>query len=147
MDELISRQAAIDAFEDTTFTKNEIRRRLSEVPPAQPEPCEDAVSRKAAIAQMQGLSKWNGIIADSCVDFEDVISVLENKENLPPVTPKQRTGEYVHVSGYSDQYKCTACGIDIVPMRVVKFCPECGTKILKMISGERIIYPWEGDAE
>lgn len=33
----ISRQAAIDAFEDTTFTKNEIRRRLSELPPAQPE--------------------------------------------------------------------------------------------------------------
>lgn len=32
----ISRQAAIDAFEDTTFTKNEIRRRLSELPPAQP---------------------------------------------------------------------------------------------------------------
>ena len=58
---------------------------------AQPEPCEDAVSRRAAIAQMQGLPKWNGIIADSCVDFEDVISVLENKENLPPVTPKQRT--------------------------------------------------------
>lgn len=37
MDDLISRQAAIDAFEDTTFTKNEIRRRLLEVPSAQPE--------------------------------------------------------------------------------------------------------------
>lgn len=37
MDDMISRQAAIDAFEDTTFTKNEIRRRLSELPPAQPE--------------------------------------------------------------------------------------------------------------
>ena len=37
MDDLISRQAAIDAFEDTTFTKNEIRRRLSELPSAQPE--------------------------------------------------------------------------------------------------------------
>lgn len=33
----ISRQAAIDAFEDTTFTKNEIRRRLLELPTAQPE--------------------------------------------------------------------------------------------------------------
>ena len=32
--DLIERQAAIDAFEDTTFTKNEIRRRLSELPPA-----------------------------------------------------------------------------------------------------------------
>jgi hypothetical protein len=37
MSDLISRQAAIYAFEDTTFTKNEIRRRLSELPSAQPE--------------------------------------------------------------------------------------------------------------
>ena len=35
--DLIERQAAIDAFEDTTFTKNEIRRRLSELPSAQKE--------------------------------------------------------------------------------------------------------------
>ena len=37
MSDTISRQAAIDAFEDTTFTKNEIRRRLSDLPSAQPE--------------------------------------------------------------------------------------------------------------
>lgn len=37
MDDLIRRQAAIDAFEDTTFTKNEIRRRLLELPSAQSE--------------------------------------------------------------------------------------------------------------
>ena len=37
MDDLISRQAAIDAFEDTTYTKNEIRRRITELPPAQPD--------------------------------------------------------------------------------------------------------------
>ena len=37
MDDLISRQAAIEAFEDTTYTKNEIRRRITELPSAQPE--------------------------------------------------------------------------------------------------------------
>lgn len=36
-DDVISRQAAIDAFEDTTFTKNEICRRITELPPAKPE--------------------------------------------------------------------------------------------------------------
>lgn len=36
MSDAISRAAAIDAFEDTTFTKNEIRRRLSDLPSAQP---------------------------------------------------------------------------------------------------------------
>lgn len=34
----VYRQAAIDAFEDTTFTKNEIRRRLYALPSAQPDP-------------------------------------------------------------------------------------------------------------
>lgn len=33
----ISRQAAIESFEDTTYTKNEIRRRITELPSAQPE--------------------------------------------------------------------------------------------------------------
>jgi hypothetical protein len=32
----ISRQAAIDAFEDTTYTKNEIRRRITELPSTEP---------------------------------------------------------------------------------------------------------------
>jgi len=41
MNDLISRQAAIEAFEDTTFTKNEILRRLSELPSAQPDREED----------------------------------------------------------------------------------------------------------
>lgn len=33
----ISRQAAIDVFKDTTYTKNEICRRITELPSAQPE--------------------------------------------------------------------------------------------------------------
>ena len=37
MSDLIDRREAIDAFEDTTFTKNEIRRILTDVPSAQPE--------------------------------------------------------------------------------------------------------------
>lgn len=94
-----------------------------------PEPCEDAVSRQAAIAQMQGLPKWNGIIADSCVDFEDVISVLENKENLPPVTPKQRTGKWlINCDGYYPY--CSECRIEPKSGVMTDFCPNCGAKML-----------------
>lgn len=152
----ISRQVAIKTahlptIEDAGYEVIRLDDILS-LPSTQHEPCEDAVSIEEIInaldEQLDYLSK---------LDVRDNPGV-ENKwyginwskntiAELPPVTPKQRTGEYVHVSGYSDQYKCTACGIDIVPMRVVKFCPECGAKILKMISGERVIYPWEGDAE
>lgn len=35
--DIINRQAAIDVFEDTTYTKNEIRRRITELPSAQSE--------------------------------------------------------------------------------------------------------------
>ena len=45
MSDLISRQAAIDAFEDTTFTKNEILRRLLELPSIQTEPLTDKEQR------------------------------------------------------------------------------------------------------
>lgn len=100
---------------------------------------EDCISRQAAILQLshnknKGDEEWELAVEN------DIQTIWK----LPPAQPEQRTGEYVHVSGYDDQYKCTACGIDIVPMRVVKFCPECGAKILKMISGERVRYPWEG---
>ena len=47
----ISRQAAIDVFEDTTFTKNEIRRRLSELQSVQPEPSE--ITDEQAILHLQ----------------------------------------------------------------------------------------------
>ena len=48
-EDAVSRQAAIDAFEDTTFTKNEILRRLSELPSVQPEiiRCNDCKYRDA----------------------------------------------------------------------------------------------------
>lgn len=95
----------------------------------QPEPCEDAVSRKAAIAQMQGLPKWNGIIADSCVDFEDVISVLENKENLPPVTPKQRTGKWIYQMGMIKCNQCLRAIRRIDHDGLLNFCPNCGKKM------------------
>lgn len=71
-------------------------------------------------------------------------------ENLQPVKQEIKTGEYVHVVGYGDCYRCTGCGTDIIPMRTVKFCPECGTKILKMtttIKGEeQVAYPWGKEA-
>ena len=45
-DEYIRKQDAVDAFEDTTFTKNEIRRRLLDIKPVDVVPvvrCDDCV--------------------------------------------------------------------------------------------------------
>ena len=65
MNDVIYRQAAIDAFEDTTFTKNEIRRRLSELPPIQPaEPKRGRWHYSDGKPARIGLSF--GVICDQC---------------------------------------------------------------------------------
>ena len=67
--DVIDRQAAIEAFEDTTFTKNEIVRRLSELPSAQPESQWIPVTERlpenddaVLISHKHGVGKawWNG---------------------------------------------------------------------------------------
>ena len=110
-EDLISRKAAIDAFEDTTFTKNEILRRLLELPSAQPEPlvkesrtlvkdlvkepCEDAVSREAVtdvIRHSDIFSTWyemddtDDIVAE--VIDEARKQLVDDVNELPSVTPK-----------------------------------------------------------
>ena len=75
MDDLISRQAAIDAFEDTTYTKNEIRRRITELPSAQPEiiRCRDCKWHNGEINQCNAQ-----ICASMC--GEDFCSRAERRE-------------------------------------------------------------------
>lgn len=89
MTDLISRQAAIDVFEDTTFTKNEIRRRLSELPSAQSEPCGDAVSRQVAI---DTLLKWMRPICinnlGEVVESDDMVATRNILKSLPSVQPE-----------------------------------------------------------
>ena len=104
---------------------------MEQLPPVQPEPCEDAVSRKSAI--------------DAVTDELDMIDhvpqwVFDRLEKrlkqLPPVTPKQRTGEWI--LDRSGAYCCSECmepcaGYVMMKPRD-KFCKMCGAKM-------------EGDAE
>ena len=53
MNDLISRQAAIDAI-NRAVTKEAARWSVEDLPSAQPEPCEDAVSRNAIIQNLRG---------------------------------------------------------------------------------------------
>lgn len=100
----------------------------------QPEPCENAVSRQAAIRACGGYLVPAEIIAA-----------------LPSVTPKQRTGKWIPVDSYSafggDEatwmahgnpvafYYCSECkehayagedGNDILS----RFCPNCGAMMM-----------------
>lgn len=86
------------------------------------QPCEDAVSRNAVISLAKDI-----VIGDyrhRCIDPQ---SVME----LPPVTPKQRTGKWI-------DDKCSVCGKGIEDLisspewyrnEEPKFCPYCGVKL------------------
>ena len=101
---------------------------LSTLPSAQPEPCEDAVSRKVV---QDTIHKW----CRDCVDCGTIADEVIAK--IPPVTPKQRTGKWI--LDRSGAYCCSECmepcaGYVMMKPRD-KFCKMCGAKMT------------EGDAE
>ena len=108
---------------------------------AQPEPCEDAVSRAEIKRMINCINDHHAI-----TPYKSVGAVTEHltriASNLPPVTPKQRTGRWIpqdhnkRVGNISTcvYYSpiCSECGK--VGNETYKYCPHCGAKM-------------EGDAE
>jgi hypothetical protein len=157
MDDLISRQAAIDALDeqialcdkalksigismkDEYAAKVEkasltaFRERLEYLPPAQPGPCEDAVSREEVL---------------NCLEWQYPDKLPRTKiMELPPVTPKQRTGYWYPVGmaeavgGESAQWgstiayhRCSECDeqalCEFGQEVLSDFCPHCGAKMV-----------------
>lgn len=137
----ISRQVAIDALnevvKDHSITDFDAIASILDLPPAQPAPCEDAVSRKAVkdgFVEMCSLicpytEKQRHTMCGSCL-LGTAFDVLEATQ---PVTPKQRTGKWIpHQSKYGEDgecvYTCDKCGENI-GFRKKNFCPNCGAKM------------------
>ena len=114
MTDLISRQQAIDALcsvcgndcDKSKFVYNAPQDEqvimcpehyaLSTLPPTQPEPCEDAVSRKDCLQALSHLMDVEGFRSGWAVSRANVECMLKA---MPPVTPKQP--EY-HEIGYRE---------------------------------------------
>lgn len=109
---------------------------------AQPEPCEDAVSRKAVkdgFVEMCSLicpytEKQRHIMCGSCL-LGTAFDVLEATQ---PVTPKQRTGHWHITDAYPHNVYCSECHKRFAqtPWAVWEdgslprnFCPNCGAKM------------------
>ena len=136
-DDCISRQAAIDAFDGVKVDEENCTEydigyndgidfaisKLSVLPPAQPEPCEDAVSREEVL---------------NCLEWQYPDKTPRTKiMGLPPVTPKQRTGKWIKadVCGDITSWECSCChNWTGLPKRwdvnkKLWFCPKCGMKM------------------
>lgn len=146
MDDLISRQAAIDALKNRwKKTRNyegigddiaeECELYLKQLPSAQPEPCEDAVSRevlKDGFTEMCNLicpytKKQQHVMCGSCL-MGTAFDVLEA---TPSVNPKQRTGKWSIKEGELALWDvCSECKKMVMHKApFYNYCPNCGAKM------------------
>ena len=130
MNDLISRQVAIDgikAQECDSYERNMgliiAMNVVGQLPSAQPEPCEDAVSRKMAMDAITASTPYCVVPDDyhiSVVDMEFRISTL------PSVTPERKTGKW------TEDNACPFCGFQPWYERdihTLSFCPNCGARM------------------
>ena len=137
MRDSIDRQTAIDALTEhaewlqeryhETCSLPGMIRVIEELPSAQPEPCEDAVSRQAAIDAIKNTYGLSYI--EDGFNRQDAVSILEE---LPSVTPKMRTGKWIPVTNGRGGHECDQCH-SYAPAwqtgkeRLTDYCPNCGS--------------------
>lgn len=90
---------------------------------AEMQPCEDAISRQAAIDAIRKCHCEEWVKAD----------IGASIEALSPVTPAEKVGQWKRISmdKYVQHamayYKCSVCGKDIIGTH--NYCPSCGAKM------------------
>ena len=84
------------------------------------EPCDDAISRQAAI------DKWENTTLRGRTEFDQIIMMM------PPVAPRPKMGQWIRVD--SKKVRCSEC--DVIHLIAqypqsanINYCPNCGTKM------------------
>lgn len=92
------------------LSKNVINAIANEVVKKMQQPCEDTISRQAVL---------------DCLTERDKI------KNLPPVTPKPKTGHWIkHEPGGIGYIECSECLCWFLESGLLRnsYCPNCGAK-------------------
>lgn len=102
------------------------------------EPCEDAISRKAAIEEMECCDFTKSASDDDIALYE--YSVIEVLNSLPSVTPKKKMGRWIDsnivlmvcvgdVVVNLPAKECSICHKPHIRGYGADFCPNCGAKM------------------
>lgn len=89
------------------------------------EPCEDTISRQAAIDAFERFIHELGIEDEPYNYGEMALSA----KNVPPVTPKPKIGHWIVMDEGFSPYECSECGT--VEFKKSKYCPNCGAKMIE----------------
>lgn len=80
------------------------------------EPCEDCISRQAAI----------DLVADYDLSMGQVVKGIHA---LPSVTPQPKMGRWIKTigeNGVTSAVRCSKCGFEDNRYMLFKYCPNCG---------------------
>ena len=122
-------------IKDETFlleAERAIYQQILAMPSVTPQPCEDCINRQAAIKAIEALQLPIMREASTCYQFKfsGMSEAKEAVENLPSVTPQQRTGRWIK-QNYGWNWQCSECGFVTPPSakEIFTFCPNCGAKM------------------
>jgi hypothetical protein len=102
------------------------------------EPCDDAISREAALNSLIDNTHLDGY------DLTEALDAIENKEKLPPVTPKQKTGRWVKndwtpICSCCGKYKYEDIDGSIYDdVWFPNYCPNCGCRMVEPQESEEV---------
>ena len=109
--------------------------KVYDLPPtiSKPVECDDTISREAMLNGLVGIAK-----AKARSDAQKALMgrVMFFTEQLPPVTPKPRTGHWIRVLIRNDKggcigakMICSECVHDNKHDEYMDYCPNCGVKM------------------
>ena len=107
------------------ITCGELARAIESIPTI--EVSEDCIGKADLIESFLADNECEREEAKACMCSLD--SMLELIEDAPPVTPTERTGEWIEhdpkTKGLAKIYECPFCGDEVVGEKT-NFCPNCG---------------------
>jgi hypothetical protein len=128
-EDAISRQAAKEAVKRASASGT-VQMLLMEIldgmPSVNPMPCEDVISRQAAIDELKKYFSDEGMKDTECGAYWHHGHVIDVLQGMQPVTPKQRTGHWIECE---EEVKCFCSECKEISDYPTQFCPNCGAKM------------------
>lgn len=137
----VSRSDMHDAIgHSMSYTSEDLQKIIKALPPVNPQPCEDAISREDALMCLTG--EWTEITDEIIHRF------IKRIKALPSVNPQPKTGHWEWVQyDYNPKignWHCSECRSVVVEcvskeekggIPLYKYCPQCGAKMSEIPTG------------